>query len=192
MVLWLCSRISVTRFYSITFIWVSSNAGRLDRMPPNFPVRFRPSDLIQFGYDKKVAQLRSLLPLSVFFSFTFLVRPPCVANYSADQIYLIEAWIVAKPFLPSPDRIHKRTGHVPGEGFEHTPHMNTQEEGSSSRSRSKSFRQHEWRQHPVNTTLHRGKPDVILHPSICQTGKILAHNGLKSQFYKKSWAVQYG
>jgi len=109
--------------------WITDNAGRLDRMPPNFPVRFRPSDLIQFGYDKKAM---------------FRVK---VLN---------------------------------------TPHMNTQEEGSSSRSRSKSFRQHEWRQHPVNTTLHQGKPDVILHPSICQTGKILAHNGLKSQFYKKS------
>ncbi|KAG2566556.1 hypothetical protein PVAP13_7NG185800 [Panicum virgatum] len=34
--------------------WITDNAGRLDRMPPNFPVRFRPSDLIQFGYDKKV------------------------------------------------------------------------------------------------------------------------------------------
>ena len=44
-------------------------------MPPNFPVRFRPSDLIQFGYDKKVAQLRSLLPLSVFFPSHFWFVP---------------------------------------------------------------------------------------------------------------------
>ncbi|PAN38408.1 hypothetical protein PAHAL_7G169900 [Panicum hallii] len=33
--------------------WITDNVGRLNRVPPNFPVRFRPSDLIRFGYDKK-------------------------------------------------------------------------------------------------------------------------------------------
>uniref|UniRef100_A0A453C315 Uncharacterized protein n=1 Tax=Aegilops tauschii subsp. strangulata TaxID=200361 RepID=A0A453C315_AEGTS len=34
---------------------ISSNEGRRYRLPPNFPVRFHPSDAIEFGSDKKVA-----------------------------------------------------------------------------------------------------------------------------------------
>ncbi|KMZ57779.1 Zeaxanthin epoxidase, chloroplastic [Zostera marina] len=33
--------------------WLSDNEGRRYRVPPNFPVRFRPSDVIEFGSDKK-------------------------------------------------------------------------------------------------------------------------------------------
>eukprot|EP00262_Sarcandra_glabra_P000350 TRINITY_DN1040_c0_g2_i1.p1 TRINITY_DN1040_c0_g2~~TRINITY_DN1040_c0_g2_i1.p1 ORF type:complete len:664 (-),score=106.43 TRINITY_DN1040_c0_g2_i1:508-2499(-) len=34
--------------------WITDNEGRRYRVPPNFPVRFRPSDFIEFGADKKV------------------------------------------------------------------------------------------------------------------------------------------
>ncbi|KAG2566552.1 zeaxanthin epoxidase, chloroplastic-like isoform X2 [Panicum virgatum] len=33
--------------------WITDNEGRRYRVPPNFPVRFRPSDIIEFGSDKK-------------------------------------------------------------------------------------------------------------------------------------------
>ncbi|KAH7655592.1 Zeaxanthin epoxidase protein [Dioscorea alata] len=33
--------------------WISDNEGRRYRAPPNFPVKLRPSDIIEFGSDKK-------------------------------------------------------------------------------------------------------------------------------------------
>nr|ACG42893.1 zeaxanthin epoxidase [Zea mays]BBM95905.1 zeaxanthin epoxidase [synthetic construct] len=33
--------------------WITDNEGRRYRVPPNFPVRFHPSDVIEFGSDKK-------------------------------------------------------------------------------------------------------------------------------------------
>uniref|UniRef100_A0A453C351 FHA domain-containing protein n=1 Tax=Aegilops tauschii subsp. strangulata TaxID=200361 RepID=A0A453C351_AEGTS len=33
--------------------WFNDNEGRRYRLPPNFPVRFHPSDAIEFGSDKK-------------------------------------------------------------------------------------------------------------------------------------------
>ena len=33
--------------------WITDNEGRRYRVPPNFPVRFHPSDAIEFGSDKK-------------------------------------------------------------------------------------------------------------------------------------------
>ncbi|XP_066342969.1 zeaxanthin epoxidase, chloroplastic-like isoform X2 [Miscanthus floridulus] len=33
--------------------WITDNEGRRYRVPPNFPVRFRPSDVIEFGSDKR-------------------------------------------------------------------------------------------------------------------------------------------
>lgn len=33
--------------------WISDNEGRQYRAPPNFPVKLRPSDIIEFGSDKK-------------------------------------------------------------------------------------------------------------------------------------------
>nr|CAD1825116.1 unnamed protein product [Ananas comosus var. bracteatus] len=33
--------------------WITDNEGRRYRVPPNFPVRFHPSDIIEFGSDKK-------------------------------------------------------------------------------------------------------------------------------------------
>ncbi|XP_074304198.1 zeaxanthin epoxidase, chloroplastic [Silene latifolia] len=35
--------------------WISDNEGRRYRLPPNFPSRFHPSDIIEFGPDKKAA-----------------------------------------------------------------------------------------------------------------------------------------
>ncbi|KAM6564332.1 hypothetical protein CsatB_024330 [Cannabis sativa] len=35
--------------------WVSDNEGRRYRIPPNFPTRIRPSDVIEFGSDKKAS-----------------------------------------------------------------------------------------------------------------------------------------
>jgi zeaxanthin epoxidase len=34
--------------------WITDNEGRRYRVPPNYPVRFHPSDVIEFGSDKKV------------------------------------------------------------------------------------------------------------------------------------------
>jgi len=45
---------------------LSSNEGRRYRVPPNFPVRFHPSDVIEFGSDKKVA-----IPSFAFFFYFF-------------------------------------------------------------------------------------------------------------------------
>jgi hypothetical protein len=47
---------------------LSSNEGRRYRLPPNFPVRFHPSDAIEFGSDKKVASLAPLIASPLFFS----------------------------------------------------------------------------------------------------------------------------
>ncbi|TKW04673.1 hypothetical protein SEVIR_7G124900v4 [Setaria viridis] len=33
--------------------WITDNVGRLSRVPPYLPVHFHPSDVIEFGYDKK-------------------------------------------------------------------------------------------------------------------------------------------
>ncbi|KAK1309541.1 hypothetical protein QJS10_CPA09g00188 [Acorus calamus] len=33
--------------------WISDNEGRRYRVPPNFPIRIRPSDIVEFGSDKK-------------------------------------------------------------------------------------------------------------------------------------------
>lgn len=38
-----------------------SNEGKRYRVPPNFPARFRPSDVIEFGSDRKVVYIN--LPL---------------------------------------------------------------------------------------------------------------------------------
>ncbi|KAL6993753.1 Zeaxanthin epoxidase, chloroplastic [Sarracenia purpurea var. burkii] len=35
--------------------WIADNEGKRYRVPPNFPARFHPSDIIEFGSDKKVA-----------------------------------------------------------------------------------------------------------------------------------------
>ncbi|XP_041004040.1 zeaxanthin epoxidase, chloroplastic [Juglans microcarpa x Juglans regia] len=35
--------------------WITDNEERRYRLPPNFPTRFRPSDVIEFGSDKKAA-----------------------------------------------------------------------------------------------------------------------------------------
>ncbi|KAH7520179.1 hypothetical protein FEM48_Zijuj08G0116900 [Ziziphus jujuba var. spinosa] len=35
--------------------WISDNEGKRYRVPPNLPTRFRPSDVIEFGSDKKAA-----------------------------------------------------------------------------------------------------------------------------------------
>ncbi|XP_059623888.1 zeaxanthin epoxidase, chloroplastic [Cornus florida] len=35
--------------------WITDNEGRRYRLPPNFPSRLRPSDVIEFGSDKKAA-----------------------------------------------------------------------------------------------------------------------------------------
>ncbi|KAK4776022.1 hypothetical protein SAY87_023983 [Trapa incisa] len=35
--------------------WISNNEGRRHRVPPNSPTRFRPSDVIEFGSDKKAS-----------------------------------------------------------------------------------------------------------------------------------------
>ncbi|XP_058186663.1 zeaxanthin epoxidase, chloroplastic isoform X2 [Rhododendron vialii] len=35
--------------------WISDNEGKKYRVPPNFPARFHPSDIIEFGSDRKVA-----------------------------------------------------------------------------------------------------------------------------------------
>ncbi|KAL9245795.1 hypothetical protein vseg_019403 [Gypsophila vaccaria] len=35
--------------------WITDNEGRRYRLPPNFPSRFHPSDVIEFGPDRKVA-----------------------------------------------------------------------------------------------------------------------------------------
>ncbi|KAD3640917.1 hypothetical protein E3N88_30140 [Mikania micrantha] len=35
--------------------WITDNEDRRYRVPPNFPARFHPSDIIEFGADKKVA-----------------------------------------------------------------------------------------------------------------------------------------
>lgn len=35
--------------------WISDNEGKRYRVPPNFPARFHPSDIIEFGSDRKVA-----------------------------------------------------------------------------------------------------------------------------------------
>lgn len=77
-------RISGTRVYSLSFMSLSSNLGRINRVPPYFPVRFHPSDVIEFGSDKKVPQLHYSDHLLFFF-------PPYVANYS-DQDYVISRW----------------------------------------------------------------------------------------------------
>ncbi|XAR73988.1 Zeaxanthin epoxidase [Bertholletia excelsa] len=35
--------------------WITDNEGKRYRVPPNFPARIRPSDIIEFGSDRKVA-----------------------------------------------------------------------------------------------------------------------------------------
>ncbi|KAK9678543.1 hypothetical protein RND81_11G218200 [Saponaria officinalis] len=35
--------------------WITDNEGRRYRLPPNFPSRFHPSDVVEFGPDRKVA-----------------------------------------------------------------------------------------------------------------------------------------
>ncbi|XP_052196045.1 zeaxanthin epoxidase, chloroplastic isoform X2 [Diospyros lotus] len=35
--------------------WITDNEGRRYRVPPNFPARLRPSDIVEFGSDRKVA-----------------------------------------------------------------------------------------------------------------------------------------
>lgn len=115
MVLWPSSRISVARFYSLTFMWLSSNEGRRYRVPPNFPVRFRPSDVIEFGSDKKVAILLSF----AFYFSSHLVCSSYLANCSSDGAH---PWIDVKPFLVNYDQLVQNfTGYVPGEGAEHAP-----------------------------------------------------------------------
>ncbi|KAG8082217.1 hypothetical protein GUJ93_ZPchr0014g47203 [Zizania palustris] len=45
--------------------WITDNEGRRYRAPPNFPVRFHPSDVIEFGSDKKAmfrAKVLNTLP----------------------------------------------------------------------------------------------------------------------------------
>ena len=108
-------RISVARFYSLTFMWLSSNEGRRYRVPPNFPVRFRPSDVIEFGSDKKVAILPSFA-FHFFFTFGLLLLFSQLfilwrSSLNFCETFSSELWSTcAKP-----------TGYVPGEGAEHAP-----------------------------------------------------------------------
>ncbi|CAN6228334.1 unnamed protein product [Urochloa humidicola] len=55
--------------------WIINKEGRLNRVPPYFPVRIHPSDVIRFGYDNKVAQLHPSYQLVLFLY---------------DQVYLAE------------------------------------------------------------------------------------------------------
>ncbi|KAF7129232.1 hypothetical protein RHSIM_Rhsim10G0117200 [Rhododendron simsii] len=45
----------VTDLRSENGTWISDNEGKKYRVPPNFPARFHPSDIIEFGSDRKVA-----------------------------------------------------------------------------------------------------------------------------------------
>jgi zeaxanthin epoxidase len=51
-------------FSKIELLYMCSIEGRRYRAPPNFPTRFHPSDMIEFGSDKKVTN--NLFPVDSF------------------------------------------------------------------------------------------------------------------------------
>ena len=171
MVLWPSSRISVARFYSLTFMWLSSNEGRRYRVPPNFPVRFRPSDVIEFGSDKKVAILPSFA-FHFFFTFgLFLLFSQLFIRWSSSlnwcETFSCELWSTcAKLYrLCSGWRCWTRSL------------TNPQEVGSSrgSSGNSKSFRQHEWRHQSVSHHSYHQPHCTVQHPvrtRLCITERI--------------------
>ncbi|KAI7746915.1 hypothetical protein M8C21_020644 [Ambrosia artemisiifolia] len=55
--------------------WITDNEDRRYRVPPNFPARFHPSDIIEFGANKKVA-----------FRVKVMKYPPKIAEGSGDRV----------------------------------------------------------------------------------------------------------
>ncbi|XP_042502239.1 zeaxanthin epoxidase, chloroplastic [Macadamia integrifolia] len=55
--------------------WITDNEGRQYRLPPNFPARFHPSDIIEFGSDRKAA-----------FRVKVLKVPPKIEGKEEDRI----------------------------------------------------------------------------------------------------------
>ncbi|XP_071694209.1 zeaxanthin epoxidase, chloroplastic isoform X2 [Rutidosis leptorrhynchoides] len=55
--------------------WITDNEDRRYRVPPNFPARFHPSDVLEFGPNKKVA-----------FRVKVMIYPPKIPDESGDRI----------------------------------------------------------------------------------------------------------
>jgi hypothetical protein len=78
----LCENSNIYKYLHVTHSFpcgLCSNEGRRFRLPPNFPVRFHPSDAIEFGSDKKVDSLTPLIVFPLLFSLTRLT------SYLADD-----------------------------------------------------------------------------------------------------------
>ena len=55
--------------------WITDNEDRRYRVPPNFPARFHPSDVIEFGANKKIA-----------FRVKVMRYPPKITEGAGDRV----------------------------------------------------------------------------------------------------------